>query len=344
MLENMVEILRELSRIPGVSGAEDAVRRAIIQHIKQYCEYSTDALGNLLAHKKGAEKPARKLMLSAHMDEVGLIVTGIEDSGLLRFATVGGIDNRVILGKAVELDQSEICGVIGAKALHQLEEKEKEEPLPPDKLYIDVGAADKQDAEERVRQGFRAVFSAEFRRLGEHKLLGRAFDDRAGCALLIALIQSDLAFDCDFAFTVQEETGHAGASTAAYALEPEVSVVVEATTASDIPGVTKDMIICEQGKGPVISFMDKSAIYDSGLYGLAYSAAEKAGVPCQSKLGVFGGNESGAIQTARAGVRCLAVSLPCRYLHTPSCVLDTRDILSTYELLKAMISEAGKTL
>ena len=338
-MPDITAILKELSAIPGVSGDESRVCEAIIRHIEGHCDYSVDNLGNLLAHKKGAAKPAKKLMLSAHMDEVGLIITGIDETGLLRFTTVGGQDNRVLLGKSVEI--GDLYGVIGAAATHQLSEKEKEEPLPPDKLYIDIGAADKADAEKRVKPGARAVYSAEVKPLGEHKILGRAFDDRAGCAILIALIRSDLAFDCDFAFTVQEECGQAGAKAAAYTLEPEISIVVEATTASDIPGVPKDMVICEQGKGAAVSFMDRSAVYDKNLYELAFLAAEKAGVPCQSKLGVFGGNDSGAIQTARSGVRCLAVSLPCRYLHTPGCVLDTRDIQSAFELLKMLVAEAG---
>lgn len=337
---NTIDILQKLSDIPGVSGDEGRVRDAVIELIGDYCECKIDAAGNLLACKKGAAKPKNRLMLCAHMDEVGLIVTGIDDSGLLRFDKVGGIDDRVIPGKSVEVGEKRICGVIGAKALHQTEDKELAEPLKPDKLYIDIGAADKADALKHVSYGDRAVFSSEFATLGGRKVMGRAFDDRAGCALLISLIQSDLPYDCEFAFTVQEETGCTGAQSAAYAIDPDIAIVIDSTTASDIAGVEPDMTVCEQGRGAVISFMDKGAVYNRELYSLALKTANGNGIPCQPKAGVFGGNDSKTIQTSRAGVRVMAVSLPCRYIHTANNVLDTADIESSLELLKKLIPAA----
>lgn len=341
-MPDILEIIKSLSDIPGVSGDEKLVREEIINYIKNYCEYNIDALGNVVAYKKGRKRAKNKIMLSAHMDEVGFIITNIDDSGLLRFATVGGIDSRVIPGKSVEVGDRRIYGVIGAKALHQLEDKEKDEPLPSDKLYIDIGANDKADALNYVRQGDRAIFSARFTALGENKILGRAFDDRAGCALLVALIQSELEYDCAFAFTVQEETGGTGAFAAAYAVEPDISIVVEATTASDIAGVEPDMVVCEQGKGAVISFMDKAAVYDPKLYHLALETASGAGIPCQPKAGVFGGNESSSIQISRGGVRTMSVSLPCRYIHTAGNVLGVPDIHSTLQLLDKLISAVAE--
>ncbi len=340
-MSKVIEILRVLSDIPGVSGDEKKVRAEIIKQIENYCEYNIDPLGNLLARKKGAVSPKNKIMFSAHMDEVGFIITNIDDTGLLRFTTVGGIDSRVILGKSVEIGDNRIYGLIGAKALHHLEAKEKEEPQDADKLYIDIGASDKADALKYVQQGDRAVFTAEFTKLGKTKILGRGFDDRIGCALMISLIQSDLQYDCTFAFTVQEETGCTGSIAATYSLEPDISIVVEATTASDIAGIDANMVVCEQGKGGVVSFMDKGAIYDYSLYNLAFEVAKKNEIPCQTKAGVFGGNDSRSIQVSRGGVRVLAVSLPCRYLHTASCVLDENDIESTQKLLEKLIPEVA---
>lgn len=337
---NTLEILQRLSSIPGVSGDETRVREATIELIKDYCEYKTDAVGNLIASKKGAKRPKNRLMLSAHMDEVGLIVTGVDDSGLVRFDTVGGIDNRVIFGRAVEIGENRICGVIGAKVLHQTEDKEREEPLAPEKLYIDIGANDKADALKYVLYGDRIVFSSEFTRLGTHRIAGRAFDDRAGCAILVSLIQSELPYDCEFVFTVQEEIGCVGAQTAAYAVNPDIAIVVEATTASDIAGVEPSMTVCEQGKGAAISFMDKGAVYDRELYELAIKTAKDNALPCQTKAGVFGGNDSKSIQTAQAGVRVIAVNLPCRYIHTANCTLDISDIENTQELLQKLILAA----
>lgn len=255
---------------------------------------------------------------------------------------MGGIDSRVIVGKSVLIGEKQICGVIGAKALHQLEDKEKEEPLTPDKLYINIGASDKTEAEEHVRPGDRAVFASKFLPLGGDRIMGRAFDDRAGCALLIDMICSELEYDCFFAFTVQEETGCAGGATAAYRIDPDISIVVEATTAADIAGVDPDRQVCVQGRGPVLSFMDKGTVYDAALYRLALGVAESNSITCQPKQGVFGGNESRAIQTSRAGARTLAISLPCRYLHTANNVLHTGDIAHSAALLRALVPALGE--
>ena len=332
---NMIQILERLSGIPGVSGWEHAVRDEIIAMIKDYCEYEMDALGNLIAYKK----PGSKLLLSAHMDEVGLICTMIEDSGLLRFATVGGIDPRTIVGKAVEIGDAKIPGVIGRKPVHLQKGDERESAPSPDKLYIDVGAKDKAQAEGHIRVGDRAVFSSKFRRVGEDKIIGRAFDDRAGCAILIDLIRSNLTHECAFSFTVQEETGCTGAHTVAYRVKPEISIAVETTTAADIAGVPDDKKFCELGKGPVISFMDKGTVYDHELYAKALDIAKQRKRPCQIKRGVAGGNESRSLQIGGAGSRVMAVSLPCRYLHTPSNMLCVKDLESTRDLLMALIEE-----
>lgn len=332
-----VDLLKKLSDIPGVSGDEKNVRAEIEKQIEKYCEYNVDALGNLIAFKKGAKRPKNKVMFCAHMDEVGFIVTHIEDSGLLRFSCVGGIDSRVIIGKAVELGDKRVYGVIGAKATHQAEEKELDEAISADKLYIDIGANDKDDALKYVKTGDRAVFAAEFSELGKDKILGRAFDDRAGCALMISLIRSELPYDCTFVFTTMEEVGCVGATAAAYTVESDISVVIEATTASDIAGVSPDMAVCEQGKGAVISFMDKATVYDYSLYNTALEVAAKNKLPCQTKSGIFGGNDSKSIQVSKGGVRTLSVSLPCRYIHTASNMLCKKDIKNTLKLLEKLV-------
>ena len=333
----VVDILKQLSDIPGPSGREESVRGAVVSLIDGYCECRTDPLGNLLVSKKGKERANHNIQLSAHMDEVGFIITQIEENGLLRFETVGGIDSRVILGKAVEIGENRIYGVIGSKAVHHQKEEERATPLSVDRLYIDIGAKNRTEALNHTAPGEFAVYHTAWVAIGEHKIMGRAFDDRVGCALLVDLIRSELPYDCSFSFTVQEETGCIGAMTAAYHLGPDICIAVEATTASDIPGTPPEKRICEQGKGPVISFMDKGTVYDQGLYRLTLETAAENGIPCQSKLGVYGANESRSMQTAKTGARTIAVSLPCRYIHSPSNVLDLRDIAPTRELLGAMI-------
>lgn len=337
----LIKTIAQLSAIAGVSGDEGAVREAIAARLAGICQLTTDPLGNLLAFKKGKTVPKNELLFSAHMDEVGFIITHIEDNGLLRFASCGGIDPRVIFGKRVAVGAAQIPGVIGAKALHLLEEKEKQTPAKADALLIDIGAVDKEQAASMIRLGDRAVFYTQFSEMGGGKLMGKALDDRAGCALLIHLAESDLPFDCSFSFTVQEETGCIGGITAAYQIAPAIAVAVETTTASDIAGVPPDKMVCKLGGGPVISFMDRGTVYDHALYNTAISLAEKCGIPAQTKQGIFGGNESRSLQTARNGAQVMAVSLPCRYLHSPCNMLDTKDIAATFALLNELIAELG---
>ena len=325
------ECMKTLSGLPGVSGCEDAVRNEILRRIDGYCDYRVDALGNILAFKTGKFRAPFRRMLSAHMDEVGFIITYIEDSGLLRFATVGGIDARSLAGKKVMVGA--LPGVIGTKAMHQKSENERGKAAAIQDMYIDIGAQDKEQAESVVKPGDRAVFCSQYLEFGDGKIQGKALDDRAGCALLIHLIQSDLSVDTHFSFTVQEETGGAGAKTAATQIKPEIGIILEATTACDIPDTPENKQVCRLGQGPVLSFMDKGTVYDMELYRNTLSMARLKGIRCQSKLGVYGGNESRCIQTAGDGAKVLAVSLPCRYLHTQSCVLCRSDVEETIKLL-----------
>ena len=337
----LLERLERLCAIPGVSGWEDDVRTSILAEIEGKCEYKIDALGNIIAFKKGRKRAENTVLFSAHMDEVGFIITAIEETGLLRFATVGGIDSRCVVGKAVQIGANGIHGVIGTKPVHLQKASEREKALDISALYIDIGAKTKDEAAAHVKLGDRAVFKAEFTKFGEGMLLGRAFDDRAGCALLVELICTELEYDCSFSFTVQEETGCTGAVTAAWHTAPDIAVAVETTTASDIAGTPPDKTVCKLGGGPVISFMDRGTVYDHKLYSFAADLAERRGLAYQSKQGVFGGNEARSLQAAKAGSRALAISLPCRYLHTPSNMLAESDLQSTLELLLAFAEEAA---
>jgi endoglucanase len=338
----LIKNIELLSAIPGVSGGEDAVRAEILLQIGGVAdELQVDALGNVIAFKKGKNRPKNKLLLSAHMDEVGFVVTRIEDNGLLRIATVGGIDSRVIVGKGVEVGARRVYGVIGQKAMHQATEKERETPAKVEELYIDVGAENREDAEKVVSVGDPAVFCGPFTRLGSEKLMGKALDDRAGCALLIDLMSGELEYDCHFAFTVQEETGCTGAIAAGYTVAPDISVVVETTTASDIAGVDKDKVVCKLGAGPVVSYMDRGTVYDRELYKTAREAADANNIPNQTKEGVYGGNEARSIQVSGSGVKTLAVSIPCRYLHSPSVVMQESDALHTRDLLARLVGVFG---
>ena len=333
------QMLKTLCGLPGVSGAEEPVRYEILKQIEGHCIYWVDPLGNVLAFKKGRQEPVHSMLFSAHMDEVGLIVTYIEESGLLRFTTVGGIDRRVLPGKTVRIGEQP--GVIGSKAVHLKSAEEKDKAPALDALYIDIGASNREEAEAKVTLGDRAVFCTHYCEMGDGFLRGRALDDRLGCALLIEMLRGELEYDAHFAFTVQEETGTTGAKTAAAQIGAEIGIAVETTTACDLPDVPPEKTVCALKKGPVLSFMDRGTVYDLALYRRALETAQEKGIPCQPKAGVYGGNESRSVQTAGNGAQVLAVSVPCRYLHTPSCVAHRSDADNTLALLRALNGAFG---
>jgi putative aminopeptidase FrvX len=333
----MLELLTRLCNAPGVSGDESSVAAIITSEIKGHAEYKIDNLGNIIVFKKGLSRPQTRLMLCAHMDEVGLIVTFITETGLLKFDTVGGIDPRVIIGRRIKLSKSSIAGVIATKAVHLQNAEERKVSPDVDKLYIDIGAISREDALKYVTLGDTAIFDSDFTEFGDGLIKARALDDRVGCTMLIELIKSELPFDCHFAFTVQEEVGLRGAKTATYAIKPDAALVLETTTAADIPFIDDHKKVCYLGRGPVLSFMDGRTIYDRGLFDLALTLAEENGIRCQVKQAVAGGNDSGAIHISNEGVRTLAVSLPCRYLHSPCCVIKYEDLLDTLKLVRELL-------
>ncbi len=327
-----LELLRRLCAARGISGSENEVRDLILEEIRPYVtSVRISPLGNIIAFKRGAKRPRIRLMLNAHMDEVGMIVTCIMDDGLLKFEPVGGIDRRVLCGKAVTV-RGEICGVIGAKPIHLLDGDEKEKSVPVKDLYIDIGAKDKEEAEQYVAPGDVVCFDSIFD-TAHGMIKSRALDDRAGCAILVDMIQNELEYDMIFVFAVQEEIGLRGSKTAAYTVEPQAAIVVESTTAADVAGVDKENQVCQVGAGAVVSFMDRHTIYDREYYQMAFAAAKKAGAKCQAKQAVAGGNDAGAIHVSRGGVRTIAVSLPCRYLHSAVGMISQDDLKSAQKLI-----------
>lgn len=328
-------MLRELCLLNGTSGDEAAVRDFIISEIKNYCEYSVDALGSVIALKKGSKAPAKKVMLSAHMDEVGFIITSITDDGYLKFNPVGGIDPRVVIDRVVSIHN--IKGVIGAKAVHLLSDDEKKTAPDFSKLYIDIGAKNKEDAEQYVSLGDFAYFASDYSEFGNGFIKSKALDDRIGCMLMLELIKSNLEFDTYFCFNVQEEVGLRGAVCTSYQVQSDISVVLEVTTAADLCGVSGGECCCVLGNGPVVSFMDGRTVYDNKLYNLAFETAREKGLKIQTKTAVAGGNDAGAIQTSGKGSRVIAVSLPCRYIHSGASVVKKSDIEETRKLLNAFL-------
>jgi len=334
----MLDTLRELSLLPGVSGREDAVRDYIIDKASALADdINVTPTGSVIAFKKGAEKPRKKIMLAAHMDEVGLIATSITEAGLLKFDTVGWINPAVLPGRTMLCGETGFPGVIGLVPIHLAKDGEEGKAPKASSLYIDVGAREKAEAAKRVRPGDACVFDTSFEKFGDGLLKGKALDDRAGCAVLLDILGRDLPCDVWFTFTAMEEVGLRGAGSAAYAVSPEIAIVVEATTAADIPGVEPEKRVCRVGGGAVVGFMDNGAVYDRALYDTAFRVAKEKNIPIQVKAAVSGANDAGAISRSGGGVRTIAVNLPCRYLHSPASVIAESDLDAVTELVVGMI-------
>ena len=334
----MLDRMKKLSALNGISGREDAVRDYLISCLPDYCTHSVDAAGNLLVQVQGKSKAKNRVMLAAHMDEVGLIVTYITDDGLVRFTNVGGVETAVLLGRRVKVGEQGLTGVIGVVPIHLREDEDELKYPKKDTLYIDVGADSADELKDLVSPGDAIVFDSEPYELGSC-LKGKALDDRAGCAILLELIREQPAYDLTLAFTVQEEVGLRGAGCAAFALQPDYAIVVETTTAADLAGVEGEKKVCALGKGAVVPFMDRSTVYSLKLFRRAQELANEKGFLMQTKSMVAGGNDAGVIHKTAGGVPTLTVSFACRYLHSPCCVIHKDDIEPMRKAVEALAEE-----
>lgn len=328
-------MLKELCLINAASGDEENIKNYIVSQIKDYCDYEVDSLGSIIAYKKGKSVPKNKIMLCAHMDEVGFIITDITDDGYLKFSPVGGIDSKVVADRTVTVN--DLQGVIGLIPVHLLSDEQKSKAPSFKEMLIDIGAKNKDDALKYVHPGDYAYFKSDYYEFGDGFIKSKALDDRIGCMLLIELIKSDLEYDTVFCFNVQEEVGLRGAACTSYQVQADISVILEATTAGDLCGVTGADRVCCAGSGAVISFMDGRTVYDKKLYNLAMKTAKDNNIRVQTKTAIAGGNDAGAVQTSGKGSRVAAISLPCRYIHSASSVVKKSDIEETRKLLNALL-------
>lgn len=341
----MIELLKTLCALDGVSGCEDSVRDFIKQQATPYEDsIRTDALGNLIVFKKGRKETGNKLLLAAHMDEVGLIITHIQDNGFLKFDFVGGVDRRVAIGKPVRIGPNKIPGIIGLKAIHLVSREERKKAPKTSSLYIDIGATDKKSALEMVSLGDYGAFVSEPEEFGRGFFKAKAIDDRVGCAIMLKLLQEDLPLDVTFAFTAQEEVGTRGAFAAAFSVTPQVALVLETTTAADLPDVDSSKRVCAPGNGPVVSYMDSGTIYDRGLFDTLRQLAESQHIPWQTKEYIAGGNDARTIQRTKTGVRVAAMSAAVRYLHAPASVGSMADFDNMLTLSRLFLDEMAQQL
>ncbi len=325
----MKELLKKLSEAYGPAGREESISDVIREEIKDFVDETySDVMGNLYAVKNGA---GARIMVAAHMDEIGVIVTFIEEKGFLRFSNVGGISPYILLGQQLVFAN----GTIGTVSMEKLDDIKK---LSLQKMYIDIGAVDREDAAAKVKVGDIATF---FRQPSfcNGRVIGKAMDNRAGCAVLIKALQEmkDTENTIYAVFTTQEEVGLRGSRTSCYKLDPELGLAVDATMVGDTPEPLFSMAV-SLGKGPAIKVKDSSVICHPRIKEILIALAEKNNIPYQLEVLTAGGTDAGAMHLTREGVPSGVISIPCRYVHTPGEMVDLKDMENAVRLLTSFLA------
>lgn len=333
-----LHLLERLTQACAVSGDEAEVRAIVLEQVGPIADHvQTDAVGNVLVTRRGQGENRLKVMLAAHMDEVGFMITNDEEDGIFRFELIGGLDTRQLVGKAVWVGRDHVPGVIGAKPVHLASNDELKHTLTLDTLRIDVGPANGG----KVKTGDRAAFATPFTRTGP-SLRAKALDDRLGVATLIELLKHAPGhIDILAAFTVQEEVGLRGARVAAYALDPDLAFVLDCTPANDLPawdGSENHRYNTRLGAGPAVYLADSSTLSDPRLVQFLLQTAKQAGIHCQVRQPGGGGTDAGAIHKQRAGIPSISVSVPGRYLHTQAALARLSDWKASLSLMHAALS------
>lgn len=334
----MNELLKNLTEAVGVSGAENEVRilirDLIVEHVDQW---HVDSMGNLIALKKGTGQSDLKVLIDAHMDEVGLIVTGYDSNGTLKFNAIGGFDDRALLGKVVQVGPNKLTGVIGAAPVHLLNASQRNTVMKRDSMRIDIGAKSKDVASGKVKIGDRAAFVTQYEELGS-TAIGKSFDDRAGCAAVVELLRKrPYPFDLYASFTVQEEVGLRGASVVAYDIQPDAALIFECTPAYDFPNKNDVSPNVALGKGPSLYVMDSGTIQDPKLVSHLTSTATSNDIPYQIRQPGGGGTNTSAIQKTGGGVSSATIAVAGRYAHTPSMMISLDDYNNVIKLADAAL-------
>jgi putative aminopeptidase FrvX len=348
------DLLESLSNAPGVSGDEHRVREIVAGAILDRVDsLEVDAMGSLVARLgtssgtarlNGARSRTRRsphVMLCAHMDEVGIMVTAIEKEGRLRFRRAGGLDPRLMPGQVFRIGTKGIRGVVGILPPHLTAHGEDEKVIAMDDLYLDIGASSREEAAEHVALGDCAVFDTTYESWGTTRK-GKAFDDRAGCAVLASLVQERPPVPVTAVWSVQEEVGLRGATAAARRVAPDLAIVLEGTASGDAPGASPEESAPHMGGGPALTIHDRSVMADARLVDLLRRAASERRIPVQWKRPGIGGTDAGRIALSGAGVPSAVVSVPCRYIHAPAAYLDVRDAQRAVDLVWNALHAIGK--
>ncbi len=333
-------LLKNLCDASGVSGHEEEVRALIAASLPD-CETHVDIMGNLLCEKRGN---GPKILFAAHMDEVGLLISGVDENGFLQFKIVGGINTDVLLGKKVYIGEKKIPGIVGVCAVHLQKKEARKSAVLPEDMYIDIGAANREEALSVVSLGDFAVFPPNFTQFGDNLVEAKAIDDRAGCALMIRLLHEKYDAHICCAFTAQEEVGTRGAQAAAEFFRPEYAVILESTFCSDIFPTEPQDFVTTLGKGIALPFMDRTSTPDKYLVSSLVLTAQTHNIPYQRKRSGRGGTDAGVISRAVEGIPTAILALPCRNLHSPSSVLCLDDYENTWKLLDAWLRTSAPSL
>ncbi|MCL2201488.1 MAG: M42 family metallopeptidase [Oscillospiraceae bacterium] len=329
-------LLEKLTTACGLPGFEDEVREIIEAEIKDHVDSTkVDRMGNLIAYKKGKKKSPH-IALSAHMDEVGLCIIGIERDGTLKFAS-WGVDARILPSMHVLVGKDKIPGVVGNKPIHLQREAERRSVYELEAMYIDIGCETKEEAEKLVSKGDFVAFVSEFTEFGENLIKAKALDDRVGCTAIIELLKEELPYSITAIFCVQEEAGLRGSAMLAKRLEADIVINIEGTICADMDGIDEDKQVTNLGAGPCLSLLDRSSVYQKKYLQAIVKVAEDEGIPFQYRRSGMGGTDSGSYHTGGAGIPCIGIAVPCRYIHSPVSVMHKSDMENLIKLVKAFI-------
>lgn len=340
----LLENLKALSLANGSSGDEAAVRSVILSLLSEIpdCEATVDGVGNVLVEKRGTNRAEKRVMFCARMDEAGFIIRNIDENGFITFECVGKVDPRVVIGRRVLIGDAAVPALVGSKALHMLDKSEDGVLADTDKLYFDMGADSKEQAERRVHIGDRAVFEGSFTEFGDGFVMGKALEGRAGCAALLELLSAPAEYDFCACFAVRKEIQGAGCGSAAFALSPDIAVVVDGAPAGDIPAVSGDKRSCSLGKGVVTAFKDGRTLYDAALCRRISELCEAKEIPLQVKRNLSEYSLGEDIHASKGGVRTICAEYPVRYARTSGAVLKVSDLEHEISLLKALSTELAR--
>jgi len=334
---SLAENLEKLSNANGVAGRETEVRNLMVKFLEPYAdEVVVDRLENVIAIKKG-KKAAPKVMLAAHMDEVGLMVKTITKEGFLQFTKMGGIDDRILLAQKVNVltEKGALPGVVGSKPPHIQKEEERKKIVSYDEMYLDVGAENREDAKAMgVKIGDPIAFDVKYVKLGKDAVMGKAFDNRAGCAVMVETLKLLGETDCTVyaVGTVQEELGLRGATTAAYGVDPDVGIALDVTFTGDTPGVKEFDTTVKMGKGPALTVTDSGLIVHPKVLRWLIDTAIQNGVEYQLETGLMGTTDAARMSLTREGVPSGTISIPARYIHSPVGLISLKDAENSAKL------------